>query len=142
MHADRTAAYGAVIQELKGRPEWAELSEEVSGPLVASLQQRSCSGTDLETDGVTCACCGAGISQMDSDLAALEGFKSKALARLIELTRPAPPVGTASSPTVRVRASDILGVTVGSPDEVDEALQRLRARLLELLDEGATIIIE
>lgn len=141
-HADRTAAYEAAIQELKGRPEWAELPEEVTAPVVTSLQQRSCSGTDLGTDGVTCARCGAGVAQMESDLAALEGFKCKALARLIELTRPAPPAGTGAPPTVRVRAADLLGVTVGSPTEVDEAIERLRARLLELLDEGATIIIE
>ncbi len=140
-HAKRTAAYEAAIQELKGRPEWAELPDEVSAPLVTSLQQRSCAGTDLGATGTVCACCAAGVAQMESDLAALEGFKSKAIARLIELTRPTPG-GSGTPPTVRVRAADLLGVTVGSPSEVHEAVERLRARLLELLDEGATIIIE
>lgn len=141
VHAERTGAYESAIQELKGRPEWAELPEEISAPLVTSLRQRSCAGADFGTSGVTCAACAAGVAQMESDLAALEGFKTKAIARLIELTR-ATPGGSGAPPTVRVRAADVLGVTVGSPREVDEAVERLRARLLELLDEGATIIIE
>ncbi len=142
IHDKRTVAYDAVLEGLRGRPEWAELPEDLTEPIVALLRERRCESARFGVQGIACAGCGASVAQMESDLAAVDGLRSKALARLIELSVQSDAPSDGQKKTVRVRAVDLVGVRIESPEEVDEVLERLRSRLLELLYRGVVIIIE
>ena len=80
----------------------------------------------------------ATLGEMESDLAAADGLKSTALARLQELT-----VKKSTDTTVkRMRVADVFDRPIPSQEDLESALDQLRDALQKLIDEGNAIILE
>ena len=78
------------------------------------------------------------LGEMESDIAAAEGLKSAALAKLQELT-----VKKSTDATVkRVRVAEVFDRPIQSQEDLDAALEQLKDALQKLIDEGAAIILE
>lgn len=135
LHANRAKAYQDVVESVAAKPEWALLSGEAQVALIGPLRSRACAELDLPTHGGTCRQCAATVSQMESDLAALDGLKTQALVRLQELTAPKEKVE-------RVKLAAFFGNGMESEEEIDKAIEQLKAHLLKLIAEGIRIVLE
>jgi hypothetical protein len=135
-HESRAAQARAATEEVKGRPEWVTLPEALQTQLLHPLLIRSCATLDLPPGALACRSCHATVSQLDSDITALTGLKTQALAQL--------QVATSSPGTrvERVRLAEFFGGPLDSGDAVREAVERLRHHLLKLVDEGVKIVVE
>ena len=137
----RKQAYESAIGEIKNRTEWAPL--EVNNPGMAStllspLQGRV--GTDEDKDAVQegKSLGKASLTEMESDLAAVEGLKSSVLVKLQELS-----IGSEKKAPVRkVRVSEFFNRPIETQQELDKALDLIRDSLQKCIDEGAIIILE
>ena len=134
-HARRANEFATAIEAIKGRPEWAVLPKEMQEPLLQPLAVRACARLDLIDGGLVCRNCRATLSQMESDLAAMEGLKSHAFAQMVKLTTPP------DTKLVQVRLSEFFN-TLDNEDAIRQAVDRLRDHLLKLLDEGVKIVVE
>jgi hypothetical protein len=106
------------------------------GPLLSPLSSRACAVLDLPDGALTCRTCSATVGQMESDLAALEGLKAQAMARLLEITTPK------ETRMERVRVAKFFVGAIDSEDAVKDAVKHLQDHLLKLLDEGVKIVVE
>ena len=112
------------------------MAEDILAPLLA----RACGPPEFPNLAIVCQKCAATLSQMDSDMAALPGFKAQALARIYELLAAS---GKKTGARVeRVRVLEFFNTALDSKDSVDAAIERLRQHLQKLVDEGARIILE
>jgi hypothetical protein len=159
-HQQRLGAYTVGVDEIKGLPEWAQVANWVASidePVVREERQRRleavlsrlagklCDTLDLSEESDACWTCRATITQMESEIAAVEALKSQAIRELQELAAPEKKI-------VRVRVASILGSVIEKPDNPDDSEEfearlrdrsnELREHLLKLLAEGARIILE
>lgn len=159
-HQQRLGAYTAAVEDIKGLPEWAQVANWVASvdePLVREERQRRlegvlsrltgklCDTPDLSEGSDVCRTCRATVAQMESEIAAVEALKSQAIRELQELASPEKKI-------VRVRVASILGSVIEKPDNPDDSeefeprlrdrIDELREHLLNLLAEGARIILE
>jgi intracellular sulfur oxidation DsrE/DsrF family protein len=140
LHNQRHDGYTKAIDVIRNRPEWESLPEGMGDSLLLPLTSRACQeSADLTNTGIRCQACNATLSQMESDLAALQGLKVQVLARLQELTTPADQKQTRVE---RVRVSDFFGGVLDNDESINSAVERFREHLLKLIDEGAKIIVE
>ena len=80
----------------------------------------------------------ASLTEMESDLAAIDGLKSSVLVKLQELS-----MGSEQKAPVRkVRVSEFFNRPIQTQDELDQALVLIRDSLQKCIDEGAIIILE
>lgn len=135
LHTNRTQAYQNAVEAVAARSEWTQLSREAQVALIGSLSSRACAELDLVAYGGTCRQCNATVSQMESDLAALDGLKTQALVRLQELTAPKEKVE-------RVKLAVFFGNGLESEEEIEKAVEQIRTHLLKLMAEGVKIIVE
>ena len=135
-HAERAQAFSAAVEEVKGLPEWDAVPEAMRAPVLSPLASRACSHLDLPEGSTVCRACSASLSQMESDLAALDGLKSQAIARVQEITTPK------ETRMERVRVAKFFAGSIDSEDAVKEAVKLLQDHLLKLLDEGVKIVVE
>ncbi|NMC18667.1 MAG: hypothetical protein GYA38_09780, partial [Chloroflexi bacterium] len=135
LHTNRNKAYHNAVEAVAARPEWAKLSHEAQVALIGPLSSRACAELDLVAHGGTCHQCNATVSQMESDLAALDGLKTQALVRLQELTAPKEKV-------VRVKLASFFNNGLESEEEIEKAIDQLKTQLLKLMAEGVKIILE
>jgi hypothetical protein len=135
-HADRTEKFDQAIDKIKGRPEWSAVSNSMRGPVLGPLASRCCAEMDLPDSGLACKACGATVSQMESDMAALGGLFAQVVAQVQKLTTP-PEVKME-----RVRIADFFSGAVENEEQVKQAVARLQDHLLKLLDEGVKIVVE
>ena len=78
------------------------------------------------------------LTEMESDLAAVDGLKSSVLIKLQELS-----IGSGKkAPVRRVRVSQFFNRPIQTQDELDKALDLIRDSLQKCIDEGAIIILE
>src|SRR5262249_17355102 len=101
-------------------------------------QQRACPKASLGTGSAECVRCRASLSQLESDLAAVDGLKAEALRRLEEASY----ARGRDTPVKRVRLAPFFPSPLDSAAGVEEGLQRLREHLLKELAEGSTVIPE
>jgi len=149
-HRQRFDAYAKAVDEIKGLPEWAQVAgwvRSAEDPVVLEERQRRfdtilsplsakiCESPDLAEDAHVCSSCRATIAQIESDTAAVDAFKASAIRALQELATPGKKI-------LRVRASSILGPVVETPEDIEEAIERLREHLLKLLAEDIRIVPE
>jgi hypothetical protein len=137
----RKKSYESAIGEIKNRTEWGPL--EASNPSMASsllspLLGRV--GTDEDKDAVAngTSLGKSSLTEMESDLAAVDGLKSSVLIKLQELS-----IGSATkAPVRRVRVSEFFNRPIQTQAELDKALELIRDSLQKFIDEGAIIILE
>ena len=80
----------------------------------------------------------ASLTEMESDLAAVDGLRSSVLFKLQELS-----MGSEKkAPIRRVRVSEIFNRPIQTQQDLDAALTQLRDSLQKYIDEGAAIILE
>ncbi len=135
-HKRRSEAFSTAIDDVKAHPDWPLVPEEMQESLLKPLADRA-HDLKLPEGALTCETCEASLSEMASDLAAVDGMRSNVLVRVQELTAPEEKVE-------RVRVSKVVGVgkTLGSEEEVEEALEQLRDHLVKMLASGAKIVLE
>ena len=139
LHLERATAFAGAIDELKGRAEWALVPEDVRAAVLSPLAVRVCELYFSEEGSTRCAICRSTVSEMQSDLFALDGIKSQAITRIQELTAPPEEEGVR---TERVKLAEFFVGALDSQEAVDEAIERLRDYLLKLTSENVRIIVE
>lgn len=136
LHRQRAAAFAKAVEEVKGLPECGQVAEHDQGPALAPLTSRACDAGDLADAAAVCEACHATMSEMESDLVALAGLKSRVIARIQELTAPEAP------PVTRVRIAELVTGPLESEEAVNTAMELLREHLYKLVAAGARIVLE
>ncbi len=136
-HKTRQQAFMQAIDDVKGQPNSTLLTPEMQDMLLKPLADRAGHDLDLPQGAIACKVCAASLSEMASDISAVDRLRSDALFRLQKLTEPEQKVA-------QVRISDIAGVgrSLSTEADVSALIEQLRGRLLELLATGAKIILE
>ena len=135
-HADRTEQFGAAIEKIKGREEWTAVPETMREPVLGPLQSRCCSEPHLPDGSTACKTCGATLSQMESDVAAVGGLFAQVVAQIQKIT------WTDPKKVKRVRVAEFFTGSLETEDQVKQAVGRLQDHLLTLLSEGVKIVLE
>jgi hypothetical protein len=78
------------------------------------------------------------LTEMESDLAAVNHLKSSVLVKLQELSV----AGEKKAPVRKVRVSEFFNRPIQTQEELDKALDLIRDSLQKFIDEGAIIILE
>ena len=137
----RKKAYESAIEEIKNRSEWGPLeatNPETASSLLSSLSGRV--GTDEDKNAVAkgTSLGKASLTEMESDLCAVDGLKSSVLVKLQELSIG----GEKKAPVRKVRVSELFNRPIQTQAELDKALELIRDSLQKFIDEGAIIILE
>jgi hypothetical protein len=135
-HEQRAAQALAATEEIKGRPEWLGILEPLGTQLLSPLVARSCAALELPRGALVCRHCRATVSQLDSDLAALPGLKTQALAQLQIAVSPP------QTRVERVRLAEFFAGPLDSAAAVRAAVERLCDHLLKLVDEGVKVVVD
>lgn len=139
LHEKRATEFSNAIEEIKGRPDWSLVPEDVRDSVLSPLVQRACESLALEDGSTRCSNCHSTVSEMESDIAALSALKSQAIVRVQELTTPPEAEGVR---TERVRLAEFFVAPLDSEAAIKEAVDRLTEHLLKLSAEGVRIIVE
>jgi hypothetical protein len=137
----RKKAYESAIEEIRNRSEWGPLEATnpgIASSLLSSLLGRV--GTDEDKDAVAkgASLGKASLTEMESDLCAVDGLKSSVLFKLQELSIG----GEKKAPVRRVRVSEFFNRPIQTQEELEKTLNLIRDALQKYIDEGAIIILE
>lgn len=137
----RAKSYASAIDEIQNRTEWAPLKANNPGmaaSLLSPLQGRVGTTEDLAAVQEGKSLGKASLTEMESDLAAVDGLKSSVLVKLQELS-----IGSdKKAPIRKVRVSEFFNRPIETQAELDKALDLIRDSLQKCIDEGAIIILE
>lgn len=137
----RKQSYESALGEIKNRMEWPPL--EANNPatalsLLSPLLGRVGTEEDREAVKGGTSLGKSSLTEMESDLAAVNGLKSSVLVKLQELS-----IGSEKKAPVRkVRVSEFFNRPIQTQEELDKALDLIRDSLQKYIDEGAIIILE
>src|SRR5262249_49690580 len=87
-HAERVEQYQQAIEKIKGHVAWNKVPDSMREPILQPLVSRCCDALEILEGARVCTTCGATLSQMESDLAALGGLVTQALAQIQKATTP------------------------------------------------------
>jgi hypothetical protein len=138
-HEARTEMFDSAIDEIKGRPEWIQVPDELQSAILATLLLRACPMLYMPDEETYCQNCAATLSQIESDIAALDGLKAQVVTRIQKTVTPAEDEGIHIE---RVRVAEFFTTALDSNKAVDEAVERLREHLYKLVAEGIKVILE
>ncbi|MCY2962981.1 MAG: BREX system P-loop protein BrxC, partial [Planctomycetota bacterium] len=137
----RKKSYESAIDEIQNRTEWTPLEStnpSTAASLLSPLQGRV--GTDDDRNAVAegNSLGKASLTEMESDLAAVDGLKSSLLVKLQELS-----IGSEKKAPVRkVRVSEFFNRPIQTQDDLKMAIKLIEETLQKCIDEGAIIILE
>ena len=137
----RRKSYESAIGEIKNRTEWGSLeanNPSMAATLLSPLQGRV--GTDEDKDAVAngTSLGRATLTELESDLAAVDGLKSSVLVKLQEVSIG----GEKKAPVRKVRVSEFFNRPIQTRAELDKVLRLIEELLQKYIDEGAIIILE
>jgi hypothetical protein len=135
-HTERMEQFQQAIEKMKGHADWHQVPESMREPVLQPLLSRCCDAPEVLEGTLVCATCGATLSQMESDLAALGGLVAQAIAQIQKATTP-PGVKIQ-----RVQLAEFFAGAVETEEQVKKAVTQLQDHLLKLLDEGVKIVVE
>jgi hypothetical protein len=135
LHVRRGDAYQEVIEEISGLDGWQQLSPDIRSREIGPLLRRADTDLDLPAGTVVCRTCSATLNQMESDLAAAPAIQAQVVERIHALVSPHERIE-------RVRLRDYLSGDLSTPEAIDDALAKLRERLVVLLEAGVKIVLE
>jgi hypothetical protein len=135
-HGERADQFQAAVEKIKGRADWEAVPDTMRQPVLQPLTTRCCTDLDQPEGSVVCKACGATLSQMESDLAALGGLFAQVVAQVQRLTT------SEGTKVQRVRVSEFFGGAMETEEQVRQAVARLQDHLLKLLDEKVKIVVE
>ena len=137
----RRQSYESAIGEIKNRTEWGPLESTNPGmavSLLTLLQGRVGTDEDKEAVAEGKSLGKASLTEMESDLAAVDGLKSSVIVKLQELS-----IGSnRKAPVRKVRVSEFFNRPIQTQEELNKALELIRDSLQKCIDEGAIIILE
>ncbi|TWW11528.1 hypothetical protein E3A20_04640 [Planctomyces bekefii] len=137
----RKQSYESALGEIKNRTEWGPLESTNPGmaaSLLSPLQGRVGTDEDREAVAEGSSLGKASLTEMQSDLAAVDGLKSSVIVRLQELS-----IGSnRKAPLRKVRVSEFFNRPIETQDDLNKALELIRDSLQKCIDEGAIIILE
>jgi len=151
-HNRRQGKYQEAIDYIRGLPDWsalaneliAENGEEIGNELLTEtiepIKSRLCEIDDIAKSlqkGITCGVCKSSIPILEADLIAVEGLRNQVIRQIQRMLEPEEEIE-------RVRVAEIASSyqSLSTPEEVDEALERLREHLIKLIDSGVRVILE
>jgi len=142
----RKKSYQSAIEEIKNRAEWAPLeanNPSIASSLLSPLRARVGTNDDDKDEDKDAVAEGkslgkSSLTEMESDLAAVDGLKSSVVVKLQELTLG----GEKKAPVRKVRVSEYFNRPIQTQAELDKALDLIRDSLQKCIDEGAIIILE
>jgi hypothetical protein len=137
----RAEAYQRAVEEIRNRPEWEPLAQtniDLANALLAPLIARVGAEADRSAVDNGTGLGNASLTEMESDLAAVEGLRSSALVKLQELSIG----GEKKAPVRRVRIAEIFNRPIQNQKDLEAAIEQLRDSLQKFIDEGAAIILE
>jgi len=146
-HNERHSAFSAAVDAIKGREEWIAISESLPDmveSILKPLTDHICADQDQEAaellpaGAARCRACHDSLTRIEYDLASLSTLNAQALSRLEELVTG--PDG--ASRIERLRLVQYFPDPLDTRDRVNEAVDRLRERLYELVDEGVMVVLE
>ncbi len=137
----RKQGYESAIGEIKNRAEWAPLETNnfgMAAALLSPMLERVGADEDKKAVEEGKSLGKASLTEMESDLVALDGLKASILVKLQELS-----IGSEKKAPVRkVRVSEFFNRPIQTQEELDKALALIRDSLQKCIDEGAIIILE
>ena len=137
----RKKSYESAIGDIKNRTEWPPLeanNPSMATTLLSQLQSRVGTDEDMEAVKGGTSLGKSSLTEMESDLAAVDGLKSAVLFKLQELS-----IGSEKQAPVRkVRVSEFFNRPIETQAELEKALTLIRDSLQKYIDEGAIIILE
>ena len=156
----RRTCYLDAIKEIKDRPEWTPLvslppTEDekpdqatkrehdnakkaiMANTMLAALLARVGGDDDREnvSNGTTLG--KASLTEMESDLVAVDGLKASVLLKLQELSLSVEP-----KPVRRIKIGQFFNKPIRTQDELDATIEKLRESLQKCIDEETVIILE
>ncbi|MBI3468946.1 MAG: BREX system P-loop protein BrxC [Planctomycetes bacterium] len=137
----RAVAYQKAVEEIRNRPEWeplAKTNKDLADSLIAPLIARVGAEADKIAVANGTGLGNASLTEMESDLAAVEGLRASALVKLQELSMG----GEKKAPVRRIRVAEIFNRPIQTQQDLDAAIEQLRDSLQKFIDEGAAIILE
>jgi hypothetical protein len=137
----RAEAYQKAVEEIRNRPEWGQLAQTnmaLADSLLAPLMVRVGAEADRSAVDSGIGIGIASLTEMESDLAAVEGLRSSALVKLQELSMG----GETKAPVRRMRVAEIFNRPIQTQEDLETVIQQLRDSLQKFIDEGAAIILE
>jgi hypothetical protein len=147
LHQQRGDAFASAIRTLQESDIWARAAEADRAQAIRELSARACLRAP-EKGRLTCTGCGAAVAQMDSDLAALEGFKEAARLKLERLAKPTTTpiantaVGAVKTKTQKVALKSFFSGPLDSEEAVNQAIAKLKEHLLDLVRKKVELIVE
>jgi hypothetical protein len=137
----RRKSYESAIDEIQNRAEWGPLATTNPGmasTLLSPLQARSGSDVDREEVETGKSFGKFSLTEMESDLAAVDALKMSALVKLQEFS-----LGTEKKTPVRkLRMAEFFNRPIKTQEDLDKVLDLIRDSLQKCIDEGAIIILE
>jgi hypothetical protein len=137
----RAEAYQKVSEEIRNRPEWeplARTNKDLADSLMAPLRTRIGAEADRAAVASGTGLGNASLTEMESDLAAVDGLRSSVLVKLQELS-----MGSETkAPVRRFRVAEIFNRPIQTQKDLEAAIEQLRDALQKYIDEGAAIILE
>jgi len=137
----RREVYNAVLETIKGRPEWLAVAEdpgvsaEQKDSVLFPLRSRAEAEMDLAEGATVCRKTGATLAQLESDILAVEAMASQVVRRLIDLVVPEERIE-------RVTVARLFPARITNEEELKEFLDALRDRLRKILAGGSTVMLE
>ncbi len=137
----RAETYQKAVEEIRTRPEWEPLAKnnkDLAESLIAPLISRVGAEADKSAVANGTGLGNASLTEMESDLAAVDGLRSSVLVKLQELSMG----GETKAPVRRVRVAEIFNRPIQTQQDLEAAIGQLRDALQKFIDEGAAIILE
>jgi hypothetical protein len=137
----RKQSYESAIGEIKNRIQWEPLEAKnhaMAALLLSPLQARVGGDLDKELVEKGASLGKASLTEMESDLAAVDGLKSSVLVKLQEFSMG----NEKKAPVRKVRVSEFFNRPIETQDELEKVLNLIRDSLQKYIDEGAIIILE
>jgi hypothetical protein len=124
----RAEAYQKAIEEIRNRPEWGPLAQtnsDLANSLLAPLLARVGAETDRTAVSSGAGLGNASLTEMESDLAAVDGLRSSAFVKLQELSMG----GDTKAPVRRIRVAEIFNRPIQNQADLEMAIAQLRDSL-------------
>jgi hypothetical protein len=137
----RKASFQSAVEEIRNRSEWGPLeatNSSMASSLLSPLLARVGNEEDVEAVKQAKTIGKASLTEMESDLAALDGLKSSVAVKLQELSI----ANEKKAPVRKVRVSEFFNRPIQTQEDLDKALELISNSLQKCIDEGAIVILE
>jgi len=136
LHEERKRAYQQAVAKVEATLAWKAVPEAKRASLIAGLRIGE-HALAYDPERLTCLACGASMAALRGDLDALQKRLSDVLAAVQRAVQPDVKLERVS--LARIAG---LGGPISSQEGVDEAVERIRTYLTELVSNGIRVILE